>query len=366
MRAIGLMSGTSMDGVDIALLETDGERSVRFGPHASIPYLEADRAVLRAALTAAIPLQNRDARPGPIAAAETVVTARHAAAVETFLAENGITKDSIDVVGFHGQTVLHRPEQRLTVQIGDARSLAGRLGLTVAFDFRAADVDAGGQGAPLVPIYHRALVERDRPADPVVIVNIGGVANITFVAAGADLIACDSGPGNALLDDLMLARCGAPCDTDGATAAQGRVDGAALAGLLAHPFFKRPAPKSLDRNAFSRGAVEGLSVENAAATLTAFTAASLASSLDLLPAAPRLAIICGGGGRNPTLMRELRLRLPCRVEAADTFGWSIEAMEAQAFAYLAVRRLKDLPITFPGTTGVAWPLAGGKLSLPSH
>lgn len=364
MRAIGLMSGTSMDGVDVALIETDGEGRISFGPQGSFPYGEDDRILLRGALADAVALDDRAARPGRLGAAETMITERHASAVERFLADNGMSRQSIDLIGFHGQTVLHRPADRLTVQIGDGAVLARRLGIKVASDFRAEDVAAGGQGAPLVPVYHRALVARDGLDGPVVVINIGGVANITYVTAGVDPIACDTGPGNALLDDLMLARTGEPFDRDGATAARGRVDEAALALLMDHPYFALPAPKSLDRNAFSKAPVEGLSTQDAAATLVAFTAETIASALRQTPTVPRLAIVCGGGGRNPTLMRELAARLPCPLESADALGWSVEGMEAQAFAYLAVRQARDLPITFPGTTGVATPLAGGRLNLP--
>ncbi len=369
MRAIGLMSGTSMDGVDVALLDTDGERAIRLGPQAFTPYDEADRSLLRAAMRDAVGLRDRDARPGALGPAEAMVTARHALAVEAFLSAHELARDTIDVVGFHGQTVLHAPERRVSVQVGDGPALARRLGVRVAFDFRAADVAGGGQGAPLVPVYHRALVEqawieRDPIAGPVAVINVGGVANVTLIEAGRDPIACDTGPGNALLDDLVRERLAIPFDHDGALAAQGRVDGAALASLLAHPYFARPAPKSLDRDAFSRAAVDGLGTEDAAATLTAFTAATIAAALALMPATPRLAVVCGGGGRNATLMRELAARLPCRVETADALGWSVEAMEAQAFAYLAVRRLRDLPITFPSTTGIPAPLAGGRVVDP--
>jgi anhydro-N-acetylmuramic acid kinase len=362
MRAIGLMSGTSMDGVDVALVDTDGGRNVVMGPHASYPYSDDDRILLRAALADAVELDDRHARTSALDRAETMVTERHASAVEAFLAAQAIAASSIDLVGFHGQTVVHRPERRLTVQIGDGQALANRLGIRVAYDFRAEDVAGGGQGAPLVPVYHRALVDRDSLDGPVVLVNIGGVANITYVASGADPIACDTGPGNALLDDLMLERTGVPFDRDGQTAATGRVDDAVLAQLLDHPYFALPAPKSLDRNAFSLAPVEALSTEDAAATLVAFTAATIAGAIAAMPATPRSAVVCGGGGRNPTLMRELAHRLPCRLDTADVLGWSVDAMEAQAFAYLAVRRTMDLPITFPGTTGVAAPLAGGRLS----
>lgn len=363
MHVIGLMSGTSMDGIDVALIETDGERTISFGPQASFPYDDADRAMLRDALADATALMDRDARPGTLGQAEAMVTERHAAAVEAFLARFAVPRDSVDLVGFHGQTVLHRPGDRLTVQIGDGRALASRLGMKVASDFRAADVAGGGQGAPLVPIYHQALVEREGLDGPIVIINIGGVANITYIAKGEDPVACDTGPGNALLDDLMLERTGVALDRDGATAARGTVDARALADLMAHPYFLRPAPKSLDRNAFSRAPVDALRTEDAAATLVAFTAATIAASITALRH-PALAIVCGGGGRNATLMRELAARLPCPVETADEHGWSTDAMEAQAFAYLAVRQTRALPITFPLTTGIKAPLAGGRLDLP--
>lgn len=363
MRALGLMSGTSMDGIDVALIETDGDREIDLGPYASFPYSDADRALLRAALEDAVPLASRDGRPGRLAGAEAMVTDRHAAAVEAFLGANGLDRRTIDIVGFHGQTVLHRPETGLTIQIGDGARLARDLGLPIVSDLRADDVAAGGQGAPLVPAFHRALVARDGLDGPVAVINIGGVANVTWIDAEADPIACDTGPGNALIDDLMLERTGLPYDAEGATAAAGMVDRDALDALLDHPYFAAPPPKSLDRNAFSRAPVAALSTPDAAATLVAFTAQTIADALAVLPL-PRRAVVCGGGGRNASLMRALAERLPCPVATADALGWSIEAMEAQAFAYLAVRSRAGLPITFPGTTGVHLPLTGGRLDLP--
>jgi anhydro-N-acetylmuramic acid kinase len=239
------------------------------------------------------------------------------------------------------------------------------LKIAVAYDFRAADVAAGGQGAPLVPIYHRALASAAGLADCVAVINIGGVANLTFLRKQADPLACDTGPGNALLDDLMLARTGVAMDRDGAAAAAGKVDQAILNDLMNVPYFDRPAPKSLDRNDFSNRAVMHLPTPDAAATLTAFTAQSIARAFTHLPVTPSLAVICGGGARNPTLMRELTQRLPCDVTTATLLGWSGDAVEAQAFAYLAVRKLKNLPITFPTTTGVAYPLEGGVIAMPS-
>jgi len=363
--AIGLMSGTSMDGVDVALIQTDGREEVRQGPSLFRPYGAADRKLLRAALDEAVRMTARNVRPPAVLACERMVTRRHAEAVERFVEQNGIAASSVDVVGFHGQTVIHRPREGLTVQIGDGQALAERLGIPVAYDFRAADVAAGGEGAPVVPVYHRALIEAAKIVGPVAFLNIGGVANVTYVDDGFDPIACDTGPGNALLDDLMHARAGKPMDRGGRTAAKGRVDEAALELLLAHSYFENKPPKSLDRNAFSRSAVDTLSLEDAAATLTAFTAASVARLLPHLPRRPGELVVCGGGARNPTLMRELAVRLGCKVSTAEQHGWSVDAMEAQAFAYLAVRCLEGLPITFPTTTGVSAPLTGGVLATPA-
>ncbi len=362
--AIGLMSGTSMDGVDVALIETDGRNEVRQGPSLFRPYGAADRKLLRAALDEAVGIEDRAARPPAILACEQMVTSRHAEAVERFLEQHEVEASRVDVVGFHGQTVIHRPREGLTVQIGDGQALADRIGIRVAFDFRAADVAAGGEGAPVVPVYHRALIEAAGLKGPVAFLNIGGVANVTYVDDGHDPIACDTGPGNALLDDLMHARAGKPMDRGGRTAAKGRVNEAALERLLAHPYFEKRPPKSLDRNEFSKKVVDELLLEDAAATLTAFTAASVARLLAHLPGTPGELVVCGGGARNPTLMRELGQRLGCKVSTAEQHGWSVDAMEAQAFAYLAVRSMEGLPITFPTTTGVSAPHGGGVLVTP--
>ncbi len=362
--AIGLMSGTSLDGVDVAALQTDGERILGFGPTGYRPYSDDERALLRQALSDAKVLTDRTARPGVLAEAEAFITRAHAEAVESFLGAESIARESVTIVGFHGQTVIHKPAQRLTVQIGDGTALAKRLRLPVAYDFRAADVAVGGQGAPLVPIFHQALARTiDRP-HPIAVLNIGGVANVTWVDGG-DPVACDTGPGNALIDDFMRATTGAPLDRDGDQAARGKIDEAFVARVLAHPFFDLPCPKSLDRNDFALANIglPELSVSDGAATLSALTAASVARVVERLPTKPKAWIVAGGGARNPTLMKMLAARLaPATVETADAAGWSSQSIEAQAFAYLAMRTLGGLPITYPKTTGAPQPMAGGVIA----
>ena len=363
-RAIGLMSGTSMDGVDVALIVSDGETVTSFGPSGYRPYSNDERSLLRQGLADARGMSDRSARPGALAEAERLVTRAHAEAVEQFLKVNSIARDSVDVIGFHGQTVLHRAEQRLTVQIGDGAALAKTTQIPVVCDLRGADVAAGGQGAPLVPVYHRALIRNAALTPPVCVVNIGGVSNITFVD-GETLLACDTGPGNALIDDFMLRATGEAVDRDGALAAQGRADEAWIAGVLQRPFFSAPPPKSLDRNDFASLQLPDMSNADGAATLTALTAACVAGIVRHLPRPPASWIVAGGGANNPTLMAMLKARVPgARVETAATIGWQGDAIEAQAFAFLAIRSLKSLPLTFPGTTGVAAPQTGGVLAKP--
>jgi len=367
LAAIGLMSGTSYDGVDVALVETDGEEIGHLGPTGYRPYTERERDLLRRAIAAAANLKDRADRPKLLAEAEELVTDVHAEAVEAFLAANGMVPGAVAVVGFHGQTVLHRPERQLTVQLGNGRALAARLGVPVVYDLRAADVAAGGQGAPLVPVFHRAMVRLLKRAHPVGVLNLGGVANLSYIDK-SELIAFDTGPGNALIDDFVRQRTGQPRDDEGRAAAAGTVDEAAVARILAHPFFARQPPKSLDRNAFRQwvaeeGKLTGKSTEDGAATLTAITAAAIALAASVLPRPPSSWIAAGGGTRNPTLMAMLKARLaPAKVETAGAVGWSADALEAQAFAYLAVRSLKGLPLTYPTTTGVPRPMPGGVLA----
>ncbi len=365
LTAIGLMSGTSLDGVDVAVIETDGKRIQSFGPIGYRPYTEAERKLLRQALAEAVQLTEREARPGALAEAERAVTLAHADAIKAFATQHRLAPEDIDIVGFHGQTVLHRPERKLTVQIGDAAALAKAIHIPVMADFRAADVAAGGQGAPFVPVYHRALVQSLQREGPIVVVNIGGVSNVTYIDGNDALIACDTGPGNALLDDFMQRVTGQAYDCDGRMAAQGKTDDAWVARVLEHPFFARKPPKSLDRNDFAHFKLGEMAPADGAATLTALTVAAIARIVPLLPKPPQSWIIAGGGARNLTMMRMLRERLaPARVEAADALGWSADAIEAQAFGFLAVRGLKGLPLSYPTTTGVPMPMTGGVIARP--
>jgi anhydro-N-acetylmuramic acid kinase len=361
LNVLGLMSGTSMDGVDAAILTTDGERVAGHGARLFRPYAEEERKVLRQALAAARDLADRADRPGPVAEAERIVTVAHAEAVEKLLAENGAP--AVDLVGFHGQTLFHAPERRLTIQIGDGKALARQLGRRVVFDFRAADVAAGGQGAPFVPAYHRALVIAAGLGGATAVVNVGGVANLTRVGAEGSLRAGDTGPGNALIDDFVRARTGAPMDRGGRHAGDGRVDDKALATLFAHPFFDAPFPKSLDRDAFSLQPVAGLTIADGAATLAAFTARSIAKGVALAGGADRV-VVAGGGAHNPVILRMLAEAAGVPVTTAAELGWSVDFLEAEAFAFLAARTLAGLPLSYPETTGVPRPMPGGVIADP--
>jgi anhydro-N-acetylmuramic acid kinase len=364
LTAIGLMSGTSFDGVDVALVETDGETIARRGPIGYRPYADEERQLLRSAIDAASRLKSRDDRPGAVGDAERLVTAAHFQAVEAFLREHNIAREKIDVVGFHGQTLLHRPQARLTVQIGNGQVLARELRVPVVYDFRAADVAAGGEGAPFVPVYHRALVRQLEEPNPVAVLNIGGVANVTYIEGDADPVAFDTGPGNAPIDEIIFARTGKRFDRDGILASQGAARWDIVEATLADPFFSRKPPKSLDRAQFARFALDELKLEDAAATATAIVAGSIGRALRYLPNVPATWIVGGGGARNRTLMKLLRSNLLAQVLVAEAVGWSADALEAQAFGYLAVRSLKGLPLTFPSTTGVEAPMTGGVLAKP--
>ncbi|MFM9864531.1 MAG: anhydro-N-acetylmuramic acid kinase [Micropepsaceae bacterium] len=359
LKAIGLMSGTSMDGIDAAVLDTDGERIAAFGATHFEPYGPEMRAKLRAGMERAASWTAAGPLPAEIAHLERELTQAHAHAVDVLLRSAGLAARDVAVIGFHGQALVHRPEQRMTLQIGSGPLLAATTGIDVVNDFRSADVRAGGQGAPLVPIYHAALAAGHAP---VAVINIGGVANVTFVGRDGKLVAFDTGPGNAPIDDWTMQHTGKPIDAGGALAAKGLVNESVVAHLLQHPFFEKPPPKSLDRMTFSLDMARNLSAEDGAATLTAFTARAIAGAAKHLLAQPLEWIVCGGGRHNPVLMRELRTALQgSRVIVAEDAGWRGDFIEAEAFAYLAVRSLRGLPISFPTTTGAPRPMTGGVL-----
>ncbi|HVC62092.1 MAG TPA: anhydro-N-acetylmuramic acid kinase [Acetobacteraceae bacterium] len=356
MRTIGLMSGTSLDGVDAAWLETDGERVAAFGPALTLPYDDRLRADLRRILTLAPALDPADRRLKTVAARLTEYHVRAVAALGR----------PADLIGFHGQTILHQPQNRRTWQIANAEELAWRTGVRVAWDFRSADVAAGGQGAPLAPAFHAALARPE--AKPLAVLNLGGVANLTWIGAAPDdsgaLVAFDTGPGNGPLDDWVARHTGERFDRDGALAQAGQVDRAVLGHLLGHPYFARPGPKSLDRldfaAALAASGLDALSPANGAATLVAFTAEAVA--LAPLPAPPLRWLVTGGGRHNPAIMAALRRALRVPVEPVESLGWDGDALEAQCFGFLAARVAAGLPISFPGTTGVPRPMTGGRIT----
>ncbi len=361
MLAVGLMSGTSLDAIDAALIETDGRDFVRPIAFRGRDYDDHERRKLVDATRDALSL----AVPEPtllIEEATRMLTVAHIDVVCALLDDAGVALAGIDVIGFHGQTVAHRPARGWTWQIGDGQAMADALGVVVVSDFRRADVAAGGQGAPLLPVYHAALASAlDKP---VAVLNLGGVGNITFIGADDELIAFDTGPANGLIDDWMMAATGARFDTDGAVAASGRVDPAVLGAMLGHPFFDAAPPKSLDRADFTIQPARGLSTANGAATLTAFTAQAVAEGLALLPERPRRLIVAGGGRHNPTMLAMIAERCGMTAEPCDALGWNGDGVEAQGFAYMAARALAGLPISFPGTTGVSEAMTGGIVSRP--
>ncbi len=354
------MSGTSLDGVDAALVETDGEDVAVPGPALGLPYDPAMRAMLRQALDDAQTVAAGAPVPYSIREAERRLTEVHAEAVQALLKKAGLSPRQVALIGIHGQTILHRPAQRWTWQIGDGALLARLTGIAVVNDFRSADVKAGGQGAPLVPLYHAALVGKAARYElPIVLVNIGGVANVTYIGRD-EVLAFDTGPGNAPIDDWAMRHTKKPVDEDGSLASTGKVNDRALSEMLDSEWFEQKPPKSLDRFDFGMDAVEGLSPADGAATLTAFTAASLARAREHFSDPANTWIVMGGGRRNPVIMRELRARVNAPVLTAEDVNWDGDFIEAEAFAYLAMRSVKGLPLSLPTTTGVREPMTGGK------
>jgi anhydro-N-acetylmuramic acid kinase len=362
--ALGLMTGTSMDGIDAAVLYTDGENLLDFGPVSYRPYRPEERKLLTQALKDAASLGKHYERTPALNLAEHMVTQAHYDCIETLMLDHPDLRP--DLIGFHGQTVFHDPDRFLTVQLGDGEALSRKLALDVVSDFRLHDMEQKGQGAPLAPVYHLALARHSAIDLPVGVLNLGGVGNLTFLSEDHPLQAFDTGPASALIDDFMMEHLQKPYDEGGALAALGKVDEACLTSLMDHPYFAQKPPKSLDRNSFSSHPVTALSPVDAVATLTAFTACSVAAALKHLPALPRMLIVTGGGTSNATMLSMIAQHTGLNVTRAEQLGWSSSFIEAQAFAYMAVRSVLGLPITFPGTTGVLEPLTGGRLIMADH
>jgi anhydro-N-acetylmuramic acid kinase len=369
MRVLGFMTGTSLDAVDMAVLETDGETISAFGPAGERKLSDATRDIMLAATKEALTWPRGAPEPAIFAEAATAGAEEHFAAAEEFLAANALKWADLDLIGMHGQTVLHERPQAgrvgRTVQLGDAGLLARKSGVPVAHDFRTADVAAGGEGAPLAPIYHLARAKASGLSAPLAVLNIGGVANVTFWSAndsgGEEIAAFDTGPGNGMIDLMVQARGAGRFDDKGRYASVGRVNEGVLAGLLGHPYFKAPPPKSLDRFDFSLEPLEPLELEDAAATLVAFMAEAVRLGFEMMGQSPTEVIVCGGGRHNPEIMKALSARLPMPVKTAEDHGWRGDSIEAEAFAYLAARTAKGLPISFPKTTGVPAPMTGGRI-----
>ncbi|UWQ09020.1 anhydro-N-acetylmuramic acid kinase [Aliiroseovarius crassostreae] len=358
--ALGCMSGTSLDGVDGALVLTDGERVEEFGPSVFLPFDDAEQAQLRAVL---------GAWPGEegVAEAAELVETSHAILVSK------LSSHHIDIIGFHGQTLAHDPRGRGTHQVGDGQVLAEISGRPVVWDFRSADVLLGGEGAPLAPFYHHALARHIKADMPLVFLNLGGVGNVTWVdpnvadpAATGACLAFDTGPANAPINDVMRARRGQSFDAGGALALSGEVREEIVDQFLQHPYFLRIPPKSLDRDAFSslKDQVEMLCDADAVATLSACVAAAVARGLEHCPSTPSRILVTGGGRHNAAIMQELRARCGGDVLPVEEAGLDGDMLEAQAFAYLAVRVARGLPTSCPATTGVEAAVGGGVLSYP--
>ncbi len=360
IRALGTMSGTSLDGVDAAVIETDGVEILRFGEIGYRTYSADEQAVLRAALG------RWPGQPG-VAEAAALVEQAHAEVMAGFA--------GVALAGFHGQTLAHDPGGRGTHQAGDGQALADKLGVPVVWDFRSSDIQFGGQGAPLAPAYHFALAKFIGATEPVAFLNLGGVGNVTWVdpskesvLADGAVLAFDTGPANAPLNDLMMARRGVPFDADGATALEGLVNGEVLNRFLEHGWFFRMPPKSLDRDDFSDlgGQVAALSDGDAAATLTAAAAMAVVRSAEHFPTPVTRLLVTGGGRQNPVMMEMISERMGCSVDPVEAVGLNGDMLEAQAFAYLAVRVARGLPTSFPMTTGVPAAIGGGEISYPSQ
>jgi anhydro-N-acetylmuramic acid kinase len=365
--AVGLMTGTVLDGnIDVALLRTDGETISEFGAYTLAPYPTEIREMLEQALAEARVWNFEGDEPAIFATAEDALTRAQSAAVAELVAQAGLKPSDIGVVGFHGQSVLHRAPVPgrigATRQLGNGKLMNEILGIPVAFDFRSADVRAGGQGAPLAAVYHQALLRTLGHVDgKTAVLNLGGVSNVTYWDGADTLVAFDTGPANAPINDFVKSLGLGEMDRNGAMGLRGKVDEERLAQLLTHKYLTAPYPKSLDRFDFLHTMADGLGADDGAATLTAFTTGAVGKALDLLPGRPDKLIVCGGGRHNPAIMEMLKIRAGVEAVPAEAVGWRGDAVEAECFAFLAVRVLRDMPISFPTTTGAPHPMTGGIL-----
>ena len=369
LTAIGLMSGTSMDGIDVAMVRSDGSEVTERGGFLTVPYRPNFRRCLADALETAKSIQKRDKRPDDLAELERELTLLHADAVETFLSRFSLSPDQIDLVGFHGQTVLHRPERQLTVQIGDGPLLAERLGLPVVYDMRANDMRTAGEGAPLAPAYHGALARNLDREHPIAFVNIGGISNITSVDADGRLTAFDTGPGNSLIDQWVEMKAGIPFDQGGAIVSEGQMQRRLIDPYLEAAFFDTSSKRrSLDRNDFLPPDPSDANLEDGARSLARLTAEAILKSSAKLRELPKTWVICGGGRSNRMIMEDLQdLLTPqdATVLSADALGLDGDAMEAEAWAFLAIRSSQGLALTWPETTGCSRPVTGGAMAMPA-
>jgi len=354
-----------MDGIDVASLKSDGRSRLERGPTGYFPYSKDIRSELASAMADCQRRKVSEIKAHDFEQLSHRLTMLHGEAVGVFLKENDLLAGDIDVIGFHGQTLVHRPEEGFTLQIGSGALLSEVLKTSVVSDFRSADVAAGGEGAPLVPIFHDALISHMQRHKPVALLNLGGVGNLTFIGRNGDLLAFDTGPGGALIDDWVKKHTMQTHDEGGKIAAKGYVDEHHLGALLKHDYFLRKAPKSLDRNDFNSFTLNDLSLEDGAATLAAFTAEAVALAVHQLPEPPNEIIVMGGGRHNNTMMAMIAEKANLPIVNSDDLGLNGDAIEAQAFAYLAIRRLENLPITFPGTTGVHQAMTGGVIHTAS-
>lgn len=372
--AIGMMSGTSMDGIDVALIRSNGKSQLECGPSAFFNYEAKFRRRLEKAMDKAAAIEQRDERPGKLAELEEEITERHVAALLAFLEARQLRLSDIDIVGMHGHTVLHRPQAGLTVQLGDGQRLADETGLSVVWDMRANDMALGGQGAPLAPVYHRALARNLPPPFnahwPVAFVNIGGIANISWIDSNGTIMAFDTGPGNALIDQWVTAHAGIPFDQDGLIASEGQVIEPLAGQIMENDYFRQTTPKSLDRGDFVLPPPDAASLEDGARTFAHVTGATIVQACEHLPHVPKLWVVCGGGRKNKAIMEELQQAATARddgakVVVAEQAGFDGDMIEAQAWAYLAIRSLRGLNLTWPKTTGATEAASGGIIARPA-